>query len=164
VLAPVAALFALRWLWQNIDSLIRRFFPGQEWQRQLGWLNIRAERRASALLRWISYAAHTVLLFALAGIVWSAAGLGQLTEWRDPEALLRIENRLSILLVCGAVWAIYLGGDLLPRLRRDYEEEELEHFRAQGESPPEETVPRARGNNIREMDIIVSARGSPPPR
>ena len=156
VLAPIAALFALRWLWLNIDGLLRRFFPRQEWQ--LGWLNIRAERRASALLRWISYVVYAALVFALAGIVWGAAGLSRLQEWRDPQVLLRIENRLSAFLLCGAVWAIYLGGDLLPRLRRDYEEEELERFRAQGESPPEEETARSKRPSFSRANSPLATR------
>jgi hypothetical protein len=138
VLAPFAALLLLRWILRHIDGAIRHLFPHLEWQRQLGWLNIRAERRAAAFLRSIAYLTYFFLALALYGIVWAADGLSRLPQWRDPEVLLSIQ--LPVLLISCLLWAIYLAGHLLPKLRRDYEHEELERFRAQfAESEEEES-------------------------
>jgi hypothetical protein len=129
VLAPLGALIALLWLMRNADALIRRFLPGLEWHRELGWFNIRAEKRAERVLRALATAGYTLLAAALYGILWGAEGLRDGRNWRDPAVLLELQNHLPVLLLSVALWAAYLLGDLAPRLRREYEEEELEQFR-----------------------------------
>lgn len=136
-LAPIAALVVLGWMLRNLDHFINRIFPSLEWQRQLGWLNICAELRASAVLRWGRHFVHALLAGALFGIVWGAGGLSELRQWRNPDVMRDIQDRLPILAICVGLWAFYLAGDLLPRLRREHEREELARFRA--ENPDAET-------------------------
>ena len=131
VLAPVAALVAFIWLLRNADDLIRCHLPGLEWGRQLGWFNIRAEKRAERFLRGVEAAFQVLLAAALLGILWGANGLSDFARWREPEVMLRLQNHVSVLLLCVGLWAFYLGGELIPRLRREFEEEELERYRAE---------------------------------
>jgi hypothetical protein len=131
VAAPILAIFALWWVVQRVDLMIDRLFPNLEWERRLGWLNIRAQRRAEAGLRWIGYFIYAVLAVALCGIVWSARGLGAIKDWSDPSALSPLGRCLPVLLVSGGVWLVYLGCALIPKVRSQHETEELEKFRAE---------------------------------
>jgi hypothetical protein len=131
LLAPVAAVVLVRWVLGGIDQVIHRLFPSLEWHRELGWLNIRAERRAAAFFRWLNYAVYAALALALAGIVWGAIGIREIWQWSDPYVLGRLALRLPVLVTCLGLWLLYLGAELGPKLRREYEEEELEKFREQ---------------------------------
>src|ERR1700678_3539635 len=84
ILAPIAALAALSGIYKGLDQALSKCFPGVEWQRQLGWFNIKAERQAAAVLRWIGYTIMAMLAVALYGIVWGAEGLRLLSRWYDP--------------------------------------------------------------------------------
>jgi len=130
VLGPLAGLMLLYWLFTHVDRIIHRLFPSLEWNRELGWLNIRAERRATAFFRWLHYVVYAGLAAALAGIVWSAIALREVWQWSDPMVLGNLLLRLPVLVGCLALWIIYLGLELVPKLRREYEAEELENFRA----------------------------------
>jgi hypothetical protein len=131
LLAPFAALVAFRWVLNRIDRIIHHLFPSLEWQRQLGWLNIRAERQAATVLRWLGYAVYATLGVALVGILWSALGLRAINQWSDSDVLPHLIIRLPVLTVSLGLWFFYLGAELLPKLRREYEREELEKFRAE---------------------------------
>jgi hypothetical protein len=131
VLGPIGGLFFLNWLFHNSDAIIHRLFPHLEWERELGWLNIRAERRAATFIRLAGYVFYGLLCAALYGIVWSATVLRDLPQWRDPDALRELTGALSVLVICGWVWMVYLAGHLIPKLKREYEEEELARFRAE---------------------------------
>jgi hypothetical protein len=131
ILAPVAALLVVRAVLKGVDHAVEHLFPGLAWHRQLGWLNIRSERRAAAILRGLSYAVYAVLALALYGIIWSAQGLRQLDQWSDPMITGGLAVRVPILAVCLGLWLFYLGLDVYPRARREFEDEELERFRAE---------------------------------
>jgi hypothetical protein len=131
VAAPFLAFAALRWVIHRIDFTVNRLFPHWEWERRLGWLNLGTQRRADAVLRWIGYFLYALLAAALYGIVWAAPALGQLDRWSDPNVLGEISLKISVLLVCLGLWLVYLGFELLPKLRRQHETEELERFRAE---------------------------------
>jgi hypothetical protein len=155
-LGPIAGVFFLWWLVRNIDHVIRKLFPNLEWQMQLGWLNIRAERRATALFRWISYAIYAALVLALGGIVWGATLLTQLSD----DAIANVPTIFSILpilLISFAIWIAYFAWSLFPKLRRDYEHEELERFRAETH-PPLEEDPASRTSS--HSSLISRARSS----
>jgi hypothetical protein len=147
VLAPVAAIFGARWLLHRSDQVVQRLLPSQEWQRQLGWLNIGAERRATTVLRWLGYLVYAALATALYGIAWGAEALRQVGQWSDPMVMGQLTLRLPVLVTCLVVWLIYLGGELLPRLRREYEREELERFRAE-QAAAENDHPHAPGSRL----------------
>ena len=160
VLGPVAAVAAFLWLMRNADELIRRHLPRLEWDRQLGWFNIRAEQRARRFLRGVAAIMYLLLAAALYGILWGAEGLQDLVHWRDPEVLLRVQNHLPVLVLGAGLWALYLGGELMPRLRREFEEEELERYRAEQaalEGDEEATTTGAR-------TLKPTTRSTAPPR
>jgi hypothetical protein len=136
---PLVSLLGLVWLARNARTLVERLFPGLQWARQLGWLNLRAHRQADSALRWVGHVVHAVLLLALVGILESAAFFGGL----DPEA--RPENALFLwlhgvgFLSCLGIWVMYLTTILAPKIRDEYEREELARYRAEHpDRPPEE--------------------------
>jgi hypothetical protein len=138
VLAPIAILAALYGILRGLDRALSRIFPGLEWQRNLGWFNIKAERQAAAALRWLGYAVMAFMASALYGIVWGAEGLRLLSRWYDPDTLAELDLRLPVLFGSLSLLLFYFGVALLPRLRREYEEEELEAFRAEWAALEEE--------------------------
>lgn len=138
ILAPMAAVAAVYGIYKGLDQALSKCFPGLEWQRQLGWLNIKAERQAATVLRWIGYTVMAMLASALYGIVWGAEGLRLLPRWSDPDALAELDLRLPVLFGSFSLLLFYFGAALLPRLRREYEEEELEAFRAEWAALEEE--------------------------
>ena len=127
--APLLVIAAVWWLVTQTDRIINYFFPLLEWEKSLGWLNIRAERRANAALRWVGYAIYAVLVFALSGIVWAAFGLQNLANWSDPWVMGDLALRVPVLGICLGVWLLYLGGWLIPKLRAEREEAGLRQFR-----------------------------------
>jgi hypothetical protein len=137
-LAPIAGLALFYALLKGIDQVLARIFPGLEWQRNLGWFNIKAERRAATVIRWLGHAVMAVLAVALYGIVWGAEGLRLLPRWTDPDTMAEIDFRLPVLATSVGLLLFYFGAALLPRLRREYEEEELEVFRAEWAALEEE--------------------------
>jgi hypothetical protein len=146
VAGPFLGVFALAWLVRHGDELVEEIFPHWRWERQLGWLNLRAYRRAESVLRWIRHFVHAGLLFALVGILWNASVLGNFDQWDDSTAVGYFFLHLSILLVCVAVWIVYLATVLAPKIRAEYEREELERFRRENPDPlAEEAAVRNRG-------------------
>jgi len=116
------------------DHIIHAIFPDLEWERSLGWLNIRAERRASRAMRWVGYGVVVLLLDSLAGIFWAAKGLPRLADWSDPWVMGDLVLRVPALGFCLLIWVIYLGLGLLPRLRAEREAAAYRQFRAERET------------------------------
>jgi hypothetical protein len=137
-LAPVMAVGVMFLLAYRIDRIINRLFPDLEWERNLGWLNIRAERRANMAMRWLGYAVYLVLVGALYGIAWAAVGLQGLADVTDPLAAADLALRLPVLLVGLGAWVLYFGSWLIPKIRSEREEAELKRFRAQMEETERE--------------------------
>ncbi len=144
--APFLAVAAAWWLISRTDRILGRLFPHLEWEKSLGWLNIRAERRAKAALRWIGHGIYAMLAAALAGIVWAAEGLRALDNWPDPWVMGDLALRVPVLVICLGLWWFYLGCWLIPKLRAEREEAGLKKFRVEaGEAERErETQPRSR--------------------
>ena len=130
VASPFLVLGAMWLLVRLVEQLIARLFPHWEWEKRLGWLNIRVERRAATVLRWMGYAVYAALAVALYGIVWAAPALGNLLQWDNPALVAEGAGQVPVLLICLGVWLVYLGCELIPKLRNQYEREELEKFRA----------------------------------
>lgn len=128
---PVLAVLVLWWLAERTDRIIHYLFPNLEWEKSLGWLNIKAERRAKAALRWIGYAFYLLLAGLLYAIVRLADAFPPLSEWSDPDVLGDLLVEIPALVACLGIWLLYLGGVLLPRIRTEREEAGLKKFRAQ---------------------------------
>jgi hypothetical protein len=149
-LAPLLAVVALAWLAFRTDRIINRLFPDLEWEKSLGWLNIRAERRANTALRWLGYAIYVLLGAALYGIAWAAVGL---QDWdraeSDPAVAVDLLLRIPVLGLGLGAWLLYLGSWLIPKLRSEREEAELKRFRVQMEEMEQERErdPRSRVNS-----------------
>ena len=129
-LAPLMAVAVMFLLAYRIDRIIHRLFPDLEWEKNLGWLNIRAERRANTALRWLGYAIYVLLGGALYGIAWASVGLQGLANVTDPLAATDLALRLPVLLLGLGAWVLYLGSWLIPKIRAEREEAELKRFRA----------------------------------
>ena len=131
-LAPVLTLAALWWLVNRTDRVINYFFPDLEWEHNLGWLNIRAERRANAALRWLGYGIYVLLGGALYGIAWAAEGM---QDWdragNDPAVVAQLLVHAPVLVACLGAWVLFLGTWLIPKLHAEREEAELRRFRAE---------------------------------
>src|SRR5277367_6697351 len=97
---PFLTVAALWWLINRTDRIIHRLFPHLEWEKELGWLNIRAERRVRTALRWIGYCVYALLGAALYGIAWAAEGLQQIDNWPDPEVAGDLALRIPALGIC----------------------------------------------------------------
>lgn len=145
--APFLAIAIVWWLINQTDRIINYLFPYLEWEHTLGWLNIKAERRANAALRWLGYGIYALLAGALLGIVWAAEGLQALDNWSDPSVMGDLALRVPALFFCLGLWVLYLGGWLIPKLRAEREVAGLKKFRAEmkeAERERDETQPRSR--------------------
>jgi hypothetical protein len=146
-LAPVLAITALWWLVNRTDRMMNYFFPDLEWEKNLGWLNISAERRANTALRWLGYGIYLVLGGALYGIAWAAAGM---QDWdrasTDPAVVADLLVHVPVLMACLGAWVLYLGTWLIPKLRTEREEAQLRRFRVEMEEVEQqrERNPRSR--------------------
>lgn len=138
VAGPILGVFFLRWLFLSSGEIIHRLFPHWKWEQELGWLNIRAQKRADRFLRWVGYLVYASLAGALYGIVWSVPRVIQFAQEKDPNAAADDMAALSVLLISSGLWAVYLGFELIPKLRSRFEEEELQRFRAEHADDEEE--------------------------
>ena len=161
VAGPVAGIFGLVWLARHGQNLVEEIFPHWRWERQLGWLNLRAHRRAETVLPWIGYFVHAGLLCALAGIVWNAYLFGNFNQWDDSTAVGYLLLHVSTFVACLAIWIVYLTTILAPKIRHDYERAELERFRRENPdpTPAENTSPQRGIGNITVWDSPVVPSG-----
>jgi hypothetical protein len=109
--------------------VMRRFFPLWEWQQSLGWLNIRAHKRAEAVMRWLGYLFKACVAVALYGIVWAAPALSSVDNWKEPNDVADNMAKLTVLIWCSALWAGYFYFELVPKLKAEFEWEDLQEFR-----------------------------------
>jgi len=128
---PVLVLAALWWLVSRTDRIMESVFPDLEWERSLGWLNIRAERRASLGMKWVRFGVVVMLVDALAILFWCAKGMPDLSTWSDPWVMGDLALRVPLMGLCLLTWVIYLGLGLLPRVRADRENAAFKKFRKQ---------------------------------
>jgi hypothetical protein len=128
---PVLVVAALMWLISRTDRIMHAVFPDLEWERNLGWLNIRAERRAERAMRWVGYGVIVLLFDSLVGILWAAKGLPRLADWTDPWVMGELALRVPAGAFCLLIWVIYLGLYLWPRIRAEREAAAYKTFRAE---------------------------------
>jgi len=140
--APILGVMCLYWLFRNSDRIIDSIFPNWEWEKKLGWFNLRANRRAEAIWRWMGYFVYALLAAALYGILWGSTAFADMAQ-QTPNTVADGMGKLTLLLVCFGFWLVYLGVELIPKLRDQYEREELEKYRAE-ELNFEEENPRLR--------------------
>jgi hypothetical protein len=131
--APFLAIAAIWWLVDRTDRIVNHLYPDLEWEKSLGWLNIRAERRANAAMRWVGYGIYVLLIDALVGIVWAAEGLPALDNWSDPWVMGDLALRIPALVICLGIWVLYLGCGLMPKLRARREAAAWKRLRAEAE-------------------------------
>jgi len=131
--APLLVVAGLWWLIERADHAANHLFPDWEWEKRLGWLNFRAQRRADLVMRWIGYLIYALLAAALYGIVWGAQALAAIDRWSDSDVMGDLALRVPVLLVSLGFWLIYLGLELIPKLRDQHEREELEKYRVEQE-------------------------------
>ncbi len=161
--APFLGAAGTYWLFWHSDTLINWIFPNWEWEKKLGWLNIRVTRWADAVLRWIGYAVYALLAFTLYGIVWSSSAFDDFAQW-TPITVADGMAKISALLLCLGIWFVYLGLELIPKLRHQYEREELEKFRAEHpELDDDEENPRKPTSPLNPTKIDIWSR-TPAPR
>jgi hypothetical protein len=144
--SPLIVLAVLWWLANRTDQIVHYIYPDLQWEHSLGWLNMRAERRADTAMRWCGYAIYFLLIDALYGIAWGAEGLQQIDNWSDPWVMGELALRVPTLCFCLGIWLLYLGLYLLPKLRAQREEAEFQKFRAEAEETERERnryLPRA---------------------
>jgi hypothetical protein len=131
---PVLAIAVAWWLISRTDQIVNFLFPHLEWERSLGWFNIKAEKRAKAAVRWIGY----LVQFSLAGLLYVILQLADtfpdLGDWPDPTVTADLLIRLPVLTFCLGIWLMYLGCYLLPKIRILREESALRKFRTQMEA------------------------------
>jgi len=160
VAAPILAVMAAWWVITRTDQIIAKLFPQWEWERRLGWLNIKAERQADVVMRWIGYIVYALLAGALYGIVWSSSFFADISRTDNPNIVADGMWKLSTLLLCLGVWVLYLGWELIPKLRHQYEREELEKYRAEL-AELEEQYPVRTASRIEGTDLSLWQKSAP---
>ncbi len=126
---PLVLVLGTLWFWRNGDLLLARLFPEWEWERKLGWLNLRANRRAEGILRILTHLLHVALLLALVGILVLSRSLGQPQDTDSVIGLLSIAGVWMYLIAGYGFWIYYFTCILAPRVRDEYEAEELARYR-----------------------------------
>jgi hypothetical protein len=131
IAAPVASIAAIIWFSRHGDRVIARLFPHWEWERRLGWLNARANRRAETVLRGLRHLGHTFLLFDLAAILGLSWFVGGPHDMDSGASVFTYVLEMVYLGVCLIPWIYYFVVILGPRIRAEFEEEELQRYRAE---------------------------------
>ena len=135
---PVLFLAGLAFLVFRTDQIVQVVFPDLEWERSLGWLNIKAEKRASRAMRWVGYGVIVLLVDALVILFCAVKGLPDLSNWADPWVMGDLALRVPAIGFCLLIWVIYLGLVLLPRVRAEREAAAYKKFRAKITAADEE--------------------------
>jgi len=119
--APIIAIGVIWWLINRTERVVHYLFPYMEWEQSLGWLNIKAERRANLAMRLVRFGVYVMLIDSLFGIIWGAKGLQQLPNWADPWVFGGLALRVGALCFCLAIWVVYLGTYVFPRIKAERE-------------------------------------------
>jgi hypothetical protein len=156
VAMPVASVCAVLWFLRHGDGLIAQLFPHWEWERKLGWLNAKANRRAEVILRGMRHLGHAFLLLMLVGILGLSWLAGQPHDMDTVDGIFLYAVELVYIIVCLIPWIYYFVAMLGPRIAAEYEEEELMRYRAEHpeDDEPRESAPR----NITVWDTPRSSR------
>jgi len=147
IIGPIVAVIVVIWLMRNSTRIVETLFPQLEWERKLGWLNARADRRANQIMRVLQHLLHLFLLVDLVGVL----AFGWLVGHPDTETqagMLMLANEYVYMGVCLSPWIYYFVVVLGPRLWAEFEEEELARYRAENPEVDEEmTKKRTAGSS-----------------
>jgi hypothetical protein len=141
---PLLAVGGIIWFWRHGDVLISRLFPQLKWERELGWLNLTAQRRAERILRGLSHVLHAGLLGALIGILGFAWLFGQPHDTDTITGAFSIPFEFIYLALFLGMWIYYFTSMLGPRVRAEFEEEELRRWRRENPDTERERKPKDR--------------------
>jgi hypothetical protein len=122
---------------RNGNRVIDQLFPQLEWERKLGWLNARADRRANQILRVLQHLLHLFLLVMLVGVLTFAWLVGH-PDTDTSLGLFTLAGSYVYLGVCLSPWIYYFVVVLGPRLQAEFEEQELARYRAENPDVDEE--------------------------
>jgi len=162
ILAPILGVLGLYWVTRNADWIIDTLFPEWDWEKRLGWINFRVTRRADALWRWLSYAVYALLACALYGITWGATAFADLDLW-TPQSVADGMGKLVVLILSLGLFFLYFGCELIPKLRRQYEKEALDQYRANHPEPEDDpSSPEASSQPRHPVKIDIWSRSPPP--
>jgi hypothetical protein len=151
---PLLIALGTIWFWRNGDVVLARLFPKWEWERQLGWLNLRANRNAERILRVVTHLLHLALLLALVGILALSWRLGQPLDTDSYGGMFSIAGAWIYLIASYGFWIYYFVSILGPRVRDEYETAELERYRL--ENP--EIAPESKTGDRLNVTIWNSSR------
>jgi len=156
VAGPIVSVGGVIWLMRNSTRIVESLFPDLEWERKLGWLNARADRRANQILRGLQHLLHLLLLVALVGeltFAWLAGHPDMATSF----GLLTLAGTYVYMGVCLSPWIYYFTVLLGPRLQAEFEEQELARYRA--ENPDiEQEMKKKRSAEPSRITIWESSR------
>jgi hypothetical protein len=154
---PIVAVGGVIWLMRNGTRLIEALFPQLEWERKLGWLNARADRRANQILRGLRHLLHLFLLVALVGVL-TLAWLAGHPDTASELGLLTLAGIYVYMGVCLSPWIYYFVVLLGPRLQAEFEEQELARYRAENPDIDEELRKQKSPADPSRITIWESAR------
>ena len=126
---PLVLFGVALWFWRNGDTVIERLFPHWRWEKELGWLNIKGNRQAESILRGFTHLLHLGLLVALAAILFFSWTFGQPHDTDDKLILITLFVEWFYMFACYGVWIYYLAVVLYPRIRDEFDAEELDRYR-----------------------------------
>jgi hypothetical protein len=155
IVAPVASVCSIIWFARYGDRVIESVFPHWEWERKLGWLNFKANRRAAFMLRGVRHLVHAFLLLALVGLLNFSYCLGQPQDLDTVPGFITFTFQGIDLIACLAPWIYYLFFVLAPRVTAEYEEEELMRYRAEN---PEDDSESASGPPPKHITVWGATR------
>ena len=141
VFGPLVLVFGIVWFWRNAEVFLAQLFPRWEWERTLGWLNLRANRRAERILRVFTHLLHTALLLVLIGILVLSRELGQPWDTDSYAGMFSLVAVWIYLITCYGFWVYYFAAVLAPRIREEFEAAELQRYRL--ENPEHVEMPKA---------------------
>jgi hypothetical protein len=143
IAAPAAGIGFIIWFLRHGDRVVARLFPHWEWERRLGWLNAKANRRAETVLRGLRHLGHAFLLLDLAAFLALAWLVGGSHDMDSSIGAFSYLLEMGYFGACLVPWIYYFAVILGPRITAEFEEEELQRYRAehpeddgQTETPP----------------------------
>jgi signal transduction histidine kinase len=165
IVGPLLAAIGAWFLIARTDRMVHFMFPHLEWEHTLGWLNIKAERRANTALRWMRYGINILLFDALVIMIWTAQDFPNLADGTDSPELFQAAWRAALIVFCFVIWVLYLGCVLLPRARVAREQAALAKYRAEAEEAEREKTLAQLPSRIRAAVVKPRADGpiDPPP-